>query len=582
MKIKLLVSALFIHTMVFSQSTENYNIDSASVEHTGIPKSEVLKFNFDSSKIFPGTSRVFWIYVPKQYNPATPACVYVNQDGIQWNAPTVFDNLINAKEMPVTIGVFVTPGIVKSTNPATELDRYNRSFEYDGLGDAYARFILEELLPLVEKQKTLDGRPIHLSKNGNDRAIGGSSSGAVCAFTAAWERPKEFSRVFSAIGTYVGLRGAERYPTLIRKYETKALRIFLQDGVNDLNIYAGDWWKANETMKRALTFSGYEVEHVWGEGQHNGKQGTSLFPQAMRWLWKDWPQPVKEGNSKNQFLSDILIPGEEWQLVGDGYRFTEGTATNSAGEVFYQDIPNSKTYKVDVNGKLVALKLDAKRASGTSFGRDGRRYVAAGGTKQILSYDAEEKETVVADSIAGNDLVVANNGNIYVTEPDGTQKPSKILLVRPGGEKLVVDEGIKFANGVTLSPDQTQLYVTESATHWVWVYQVEQDGTLAFKQRYGWLHVPDDQENAWPDGVRCDTAGRVYVASRLGIQILDQTGRVNAIIPIPSGQASNVCFGGKDFDTIYVTAVDKVYRRKLKVRGANTFEKPYKPLAPRL
>ncbi len=582
MKILLPIALLVFHLSSLAQVSENYSIDSASVEHKGVPKGEVLKFTFDTSKIFPGTTRNYWVYVPAQYTPDKPACLYVNQDGIQWNAPTVFDNLIYSKEMPVTIGVFITPGVVKAKSSTPALDRYNRSFEYDGLGDAYVRFILNEILPTVEKQKTSDGRPIHISRNGNDHAIGGSSSGAVCAFTAAWERPNDFSRVFSAIGTYVGLRGAERYPTLIRKYEPKPIRIFLQDGSNDLNIYAGDWWKANETMERALTFSGYEVQHVWGEGQHNGKQGTSLFPQAMRWLWKDWPQPVKAGNSKNQFLSDILIPGEDWQLVGDGYRFTEGTATNSAGEVFYQDIPNSKTYKVDINGKLTALKLDAKRASGTSFGPDGKRYVAAGGTKQILSYDAGEKETVVADSIAGNDLVVANNGNIYVTEPDGTQKPSKIYLVRPGGEKLIVDEGIKFANGVTLSPDQTQLYVTESASHWVWVYQVQPDGTLAFKQRYGWLHVPDDQENAWSDGVRCDTAGRVYIASRLGIQILDQTGRVNAIIPIPSGQASNICFGGKDFDTIYVTAVDKVYRRKLKVRGANTFEKPYKPVAPKL
>ena len=147
---------------------------------------------------------------------------------------------------------------------------------------------------------------------------------------------------------------------------------------------------------------------------------------------------------------------------------------------------------------------------------------------------------------------------------------------------MILDEGIKFANGITLSPDQTQLYVTESATHWVWVYQVQPDGTLAFKQHYGWLHVPDNDDNAWPDGLRCDTAGRIYVASRLGIQVLDQTGRVNAIIPIPAGQASNVCFGGRNFDILYVTAGDKVYRRKFKVRGANTFEKPIKPVAPRL
>ncbi len=152
-----------------------------------------------------------------------------------------------------------------AADPEKALDRFNRSFEYDGLGDAYARFILEEILPEVEKLKTSDGRQIRLSKSGNDRAIGGSSSGAIAAFTVAWEKPAEFSRVFSAIGTYVGLRGGERYSTLVRKTAPKPIRIFLQDGSDDLNIYAGDWYKANETMERALTFSGYEVKHVWGE-----------------------------------------------------------------------------------------------------------------------------------------------------------------------------------------------------------------------------------------------------------------------------------------------------------------------------
>ena len=143
---------------------------------------------------------------------------------------------------------------------------------------------------------------------------------------------------------------------------------------------------------------------------------------------------------------------------------------------------------------------------------------------------------------------------------------------------------MRFANGLALSPDQTQLYVTESASHWVWVYQVQEDGTLAYKQQYGWLHTGANDDNAWSDGLRCDTAGRVYVASRLGIQILDQTGRVNAIIPVPasSGQPSNVCLGGKNFDTLYVTSADKVYRRKLNTRGINNFEKPYKPAPPKL
>ena len=582
-KIFFLGSVLSCLLLSAQQNSEIYPGDSASVERPGVPKGEILKFTFNQSKIFPGTTRDYWVYVPAQYKPDKPACVYVNQDGIQWKAPTVFDNLIDKKEMPVTIGVFVTPGKVLADKGAVALDRYNRSFEYDGLGDAYARFILTEILPEVEKQKTSDGRAIHLSKNGNDRAIGGSSSGAIAAFTAAWEHPEEFSRVFSAIGTYVALRGGERYPFLVRKYEPKPIRVFLQDGTNDLNIYAGDWWKANESMERALTFAGYEVNHVWGEGAHSGAHGNALFPQAMRWLWKDWPKPVAKGNSKNDYLNTLLIGGENWELVGQGYQFTEGTASDKNGIVYYQDIPTSKTYKVDLNGKLTTLNLDAKRASATGFSSDGMRYTVAGGTKQILSYDGD-KESVIADSIAGNDIIIASNGNKYITVPDGSNPRGKVYLIRANGEKSIVDDGLRFPNGVALSPDQTQLYVTESATHWVWIYKIKNDGTLAYKQRFGWLHAPDTEDNAWPDGLKCDTAGRIFVATRLGIQVMDQLGRVEAIIPIPAsnGQASNVCFGGADFNILYVSAGDKVFRRKLKTRGVNSFDNPVRPANPRL
>lgn len=330
--------SILIILLILSQhfslpAADDYQPGPDSKEQPGVPKGEVMKFKFENSKFFPGTARNYWVYVPKQYDPDIPACVYVNQDGVQNNAPVVFDNLIHKKEMPVTIGVFIMHGRVKASS-TNALDRFNRSYEYDGLGDSYARFVLEEILPEVEKKTAADGRPIRLSKNGNDRAIGGSSSGAICAFTAAWERPDAFSRVFSTIGTFVGLRGGNVYPTLIRKFEPKAICVFLQEGSGDQNIYGGDWWMANQEMERALTFAGYEIHHVWGDGGHNGKHATAIFPDALRWLWKDWPAPVRAGAGSPQ-LTDILVPGEGWQLVAEGYKFTEGPAVNAKGEVFF-------------------------------------------------------------------------------------------------------------------------------------------------------------------------------------------------------------------------------------------------------
>src|SRR5260221_2380421 len=210
MKESLLVLCLFSPVICFAQQpVENYPVDSASVEQAGIPKGEVLKFTFDQSKIFPGTLREYWIYVPAQYKPDQPACVYVNQDGIQWKAPTVFDNLIYKKEMPVTIGIFINPGEVPAAE-AGQKPSSNRSFEYDSLSDQYARFLLEEILPEV-------GKKYNLTKDPESRAICGISSGGICAWTAAWERPDAFRKVLSHVGSFTNIRGGHVYPALIRK-----------------------------------------------------------------------------------------------------------------------------------------------------------------------------------------------------------------------------------------------------------------------------------------------------------------------------------------------------------------------------
>jgi len=567
-----------------SPAFDNYVPGSDSKPQPDVPKGEIIKLSFDKSKIFPDTVRDYWIYVPAQYKPDKPACVFVMQDGIRFEAPTVFDNLINKKEIPITIGVFVAPGVVKTPNAAAALDRFNRSFEYDGLGDAYARFLLDELLPEVETKKTADGRAIRLSHEGNDRAIGGASSGAIAAFTAAWERPDAFSRVFSSIGTFVDLRGGMRYPALIRKFEPKPIRIYLQDGSNDLNIYGGDWWMANQTMERAFIFAGYEVEHAWGDGGHTGKHATLIFPDALRWLWKDWPKHVGNGPTKNPTLNDILLPGEGWQLVSEGYKFTEGPAVNQQGELLFNDFSGSKSFKVGLDNKVIQTVADSKRSNGQAFGPDGRLYVVQSGDQKVIAYDREGKVSVIADGFVGNDIVVANNGNIYVTNPpaDSENAPSKIWLIKPSGEKTVVDTGLKYSNGITLSPDQTLLYVADYRSHWIYSYVIKPDGTLQSKQRFYWILVPDTGDQANSDGMHVDVDGRLYVATSMGIQVCDQAGRVQCIIPTPNKRVSNLAFGGEKFDTLFATCGDKVYKRKMKVKGAQAWDKPVKPAAPRL
>jgi len=584
---RLALLALALPALLFPLSVsaiDDYVPGPDSKPQPGVPKGDVIKFALDDSKFFPGTHHDCWVYVPAEYSPDHPTCVYVGQDGIGFNAPTVFDNLIYKKEMPVTIGIFVKPGVLLAANTNTALDRYNRSYEYDGLGDNYARFLLEEILPAVEKMSATDGRPIHLSHSGNDRAIAGASSGGICAFTVAWERPQEFSRVFSAIGTFVDLRGGSRYPTLIRKFEPKPIRIYLQDGSSDQNKYGGDWWMANQTMERALTFAGYEVNHAWGDGMHSGKHATAIFPDVMRWLWHDWPQPVKGQPTGNDTLTNILIPGEDWQIAGQGYGSADGPAVNARGEVFFNDTRTSKTYKIALDGQITEFLTDSQRGNGQSFGPDGRLYSAANKNSQIIAFTPDGQPAVLAENIRGNDLAVAHNGNVYVTDPPpgSTNRPSYIWLIKPGGEKQIVDTGLKLADGITLSPDQSLLYVNDYHSHWVYSYAIQPDGTLADKQRYYWLQERDADDDSGADGMRVDRDGRLYVASRMGIQVCDQAGRVQCILPVPNGHVVNLCFGGENFDTLYATCGDKVYKRKLHTTGANSWSEPNKPTAPRL
>lgn len=269
---------------------DDYTLGPDSQVKPGTPQGTVTKATFSESKVFPGTVRDYWVYVPKQYDAAKPAALlvfcdgggFVKPDG-QFRAPVVFDNLIAAGQMPVTIGVFINPGNIPATQPNAK-PRSNRSFEYDSLGDAYVRFLLDELLPVALKD-------LNVTKDPAGRAICGNSSGGICAFTAAWERPDQFGKVISHIGSFTNIRGGYVYPALIRKTKDKPkpIRVFLQDGENDLDNLHGNWPLANKDMAAALKFAGYDHQFIFGNGAHSGKHGGAIFPDTLRWLWRDYP-----------------------------------------------------------------------------------------------------------------------------------------------------------------------------------------------------------------------------------------------------------------------------------------------------
>ena len=528
-----------------------FSLGFAAAENASaaVPKGDLSAHEFAGSKIFPGTTRTYTLYVPKQYDPAKPACVYVSQDGVVYNAPAVFDQLIHEKAMPVTVGVFVTPG-----NAA---GRGNRSFEYDSMTDDYVRFLSDELLPYVAKTHKLN-----LSTDGNDRAIAGCSSGGICSFTAAWERPDAFRRVFSNVGSFGAHRGGYVYPILVRKVEPKPIRVFLQDGSNDLRFTYGNWWLANQEMEEALTFSGYEVAHSWDKGGHEVTYATKIFPDVMRFLWKDWPTPIKAGAGSPN-LQQIALPGQSWKPVAGRYQDATSPTANAQGEVFFCDAPANKIHKIGLGGDVGDFVTASNHAAGLAYGPNGL-YATAG--DQILCYDADAKAAVAAKDIPGHRLAAAANGNLYATSRDAAG--SKLWLIDRAGDKRVVDADLKRAAGVTFTADQRFLCVTDGSIHQVYSYLIQPDGSLIYKQRYYFIHV-DTVDQSGADGMCVDRDNRVYVASQMGVQVCEPSGQTLCIIPTPNGKVSGLCFGGPQFDTLFATCGDVVFQRKMRVHGVH-------------
>ena len=255
--------------------------------------------------VYPGTEREVLVSVPDAYTGEQPACVFVGFDGVLCNAPAVFDSLMAAGTMPVTIGVYVQPGVLRKDD-GTVL-RYNRSVEFDATTGEMAAFLEQEVLPWVERMTTPDGRPVRLSHRAADRAVFGLSSGGIAALTAAWHRPHLFSRVFSGVGTFVAMRGGNLLQAIVRKHEPQPLRVFLQDGTADAwNPLFGHWYEGNRMLASALDFAGYETRYDWSDGGHNERRSTRIFAEVMTWLWSGWPAAPACGTTANDFLAPLL------------------------------------------------------------------------------------------------------------------------------------------------------------------------------------------------------------------------------------------------------------------------------------
>lgn len=576
MKYYCLLVCLWLSSL--SAQEEVYPVHPDMEKQEGVPEGIVTKGVFDSSEIYPGTTRDYAVYVPAQYDGEAPAALMVFQDGMSYakTVPVAFDNLIHKGEMPVTIGLFINPGVVPALNE-NALPRFNRSFEYDAADGRYAQFLLEEIMPVALKDLKVTADP-------NLRALCGSSSGGIAAFQAAWERPDQFRRVFTTVGTYVGLRGGNELPVLVRKMEPKPLRIFLQDGSNDNNIYCGSWWVANQDMLASFQWAGYEVNHEWGKGHHNRKHGNAIFPDVMRWLWEGWKDSpeVKTHPDKSQSrANEFLVEGEDWELVSEGHEFTEGPAVNPDGELFFTDLQSSKIWRVAENGEVSLFKENTGGINGLAFAPDGKTlYGCQREPGRLVSWNIDSGEmTVHAGNVKPNDVVVAHDGTVYFSEP----RSKTIWVIAPGEKPKVAFDNFSGVNGVVLSTDQSLVYAADFAGRFVWSAQRKGDGTLAYAQPYYHLHLPPASVDvrSQADGMAVTEDGWLFVATQMGIQICDQPGRVHLIVPMPFGERhpSNLAFDGT---TLFATCGTKVFKRTIKLKGANAWAAPIKPAKPRL
>lgn len=500
-----------------ARTQESYPLTPDS-EVQNVPHGTVEKTTLSPGQFYPGTPHTISIYLPPNVGAEPlPYMVFLDGSGYlggRMRAATVFDNLIAKHQLPPMVGIFIDPGVLPAIRPDAQ-NRYERVFEYDSLSNRYVNFLMQEVIPFVEKRHSL-------SKDPNAHAIGGTSTGAVGAFVAAWHRPDQFRRVLSLIGTYVAMKGADTLPELVRKTEPKPIRIWMQDGANDHitpdepygTFFAGTWPRANQLLFDALQFGGYDAKLTIGTGGHDTKQGSAELPDALRWLWRDY-SPEK-GMGKIEVHPPVAQSTAGFDKRGSIWATVDAIAG-------WEDL-----------GKITSDKLDQD-------------------TIELLNGSALSQQHLMYSTVEG--LIAWKRGQVIAP--------------------------VKTSAGVALSPDQAMLVVTDREHRHQWSMQLDKDGKPTNAEPFYRLEVLDDETGA--TGAAFDSVGQVYFATKIGVQIAEANGRIAMILnsPVPDRPVENIAFGGSDHDWLYVTVDGKLFRRKMKTHAVPV-DKPEKPPQPPL
>ncbi|HEX7139929.1 MAG TPA: SMP-30/gluconolactonase/LRE family protein, partial [Vicinamibacterales bacterium] len=480
-----------------------------------------------------------------------------------------------------------------------------------------ANFLIDELVPEVAKS-------YNLSRDPNDHGIAGLSTGGVGAFVAAWNRPDQFRRVITWIGSFGNFRGADRLPGLIRRTEPRPIRVFMQTGRQDLVNYAGSWYLENPRMAAALEFAGNDVRIELGEDGHSNRHGASMLPDTLRWLWRDYPRPITVGEPQpgagrgvfGQLVPrrDLLPPPSRgtapqtppaagrgtgprgavyalidrdklWEQVGDTYQSPASPAMDKDGNVFFADPGANRIYKSNAARTVAVFKDNTSGARALRIGADGRLYASQPGAARIVSYGLAgpaDEARIVAQNVRANDFALTKDGVIYFV--DTAQKI--VGYIDRGGRKRVVYKGgeIMSPTALTLTPDQALLLVADGMDRYQWSFQIAADGSLVNGEPFQRVEMPEEGLFSGVGGLTVDSIGYMWATSAMGIQVCEQPGRCTNILNTPEFNAlpvGSIAFGGADRSWLYVTQGAKVFRRQTKRTGVVPWE-PVKPPQPGL